>query len=172
MHMIEIEQRHQDIDVEEGSLQSTSSSRSRSIISLVMIVPRRANGRKPRKTSLAASFLEEVYFASVRERRASSETMRPAVLCSGRASSLAACKTSSSISSVVLMHLMITHHNSGLNASGNGPEECIGVTACRRGSGGCGVGEASPLCTQSSIGMSPVLRSRLSPVCLLMWDTG
>ena len=56
---------------------------SRSIISLVMIVPRRTNGRKPRNTSLAATLLEEVYLVSVRPRRASSETMRPAVLPSG-----------------------------------------------------------------------------------------
>jgi len=83
-------------------------TRSRSISSFVTIAPLRAKGRKPRKASLAVPPFE-VPFASVRPRRASSERIRPAVLCSRRANSLAACRTSSSISRVVLIHLMIKH---------------------------------------------------------------
>jgi hypothetical protein len=85
-------------------------TRSRSISSFVTIAPLRAKGRKPRKASLAVPPFE-VPFASVRPRRASSERIRPAVLCSRRANSLAACRTSSSISRVVLIHLMIKHQN-------------------------------------------------------------
>jgi len=87
-------------------------TRSRSISSFVTIAPLRAKGRKPRKASLAVPPFE-VPFASVRPRRASSERIRPAVLCSRRANSLAACRTSSSISRVVLIHLMIKHQNKG-----------------------------------------------------------
>src|SRR5260370_2773798 len=110
MGMVKIKQQNQNIDIEKRPLQLLSSSRSRSIISLVTIVPRCVKGRNPRKTSLAVGFADKVSFTI--PRRASSDSTRPAVLRSRRASSLAACKTSSSISSVVLMHLMIDHQNS------------------------------------------------------------
>src|SRR5437762_3283998 len=43
-------------------------------------------------------------------RLASAESIRPVVLPSRRASSFAACSTSSSMLIVVLTHLMLTHH--------------------------------------------------------------
>src|SRR5262245_44559691 len=72
------------------------------------VSPRPGDQVQPRKASLVVPPFE-VSFAPARPRRASSERIRPAVLRSRRASSLAACKTSSSTSSVVLMHLMIKH---------------------------------------------------------------
>jgi hypothetical protein len=47
---------------------------------------------------------------NARPRLANSEITRPAVLLFRCANSLAACNTSSSISNVVLMHLMLMHH--------------------------------------------------------------
>src|SRR6476646_3998653 len=84
--------------------------------SLVTTRPRRAKGLKPRKASPVGDFFEEEALASVNPRRASSDSIRPAVFRSRRASSFAACKTSSSISKVVLTHLMIVHQCRGLNS--------------------------------------------------------
>jgi len=75
--------------------------------SSVTTSPREAsNGTPPR--------VAEDFFGfpagAARPRRAKEEMTRPAVEPSRCASSLAACKTSSSISKVVRMHLMLMHH--------------------------------------------------------------
>jgi len=102
--VVGVEERDQNVDVQQPPRQYASSSRSRSITSLVTIPPRLGNGRNPYNDlgslTLAGS-------APVRALRASSEMTRPAVFRSRRAKSLAARSTSSSMSSVVRMHLML-----------------------------------------------------------------
>lgn len=93
--------------IDTSSAQNASSCRSSSRSALVMTVSPGGNGRKPYTAGCSATV--DVGGRAVRACRSSSETTCPAVLDSRRARSLAASSTSSSMSSVVRMHLMLTH---------------------------------------------------------------
>src|SRR5881397_568699 len=82
--------------------------------------PRRGNGRKPYTAFGSRAALG----GSVNARRVSSEMTAPTVFFSRRASSLAARSTSSSMSSVVRMHLVLAHQIAGRQA-----EQPIGLVA-------------------------------------------
>src|SRR5262249_26050700 len=104
--MILVEERDEDVHVEQRAHQKASSSRNLSICSLVTIPPRLGNGRNP----CTALDPRAAGVGAVNALRVSSEMTAPAVFFSRRASSLAARSTSSSMSSVVRMHLMLLHH--------------------------------------------------------------
>src|ERR1700722_13340215 len=84
------------------------------------MTPRRANGLSPQ--SALGSGTESGSCGVVSARRASSEIISPMVFRSRLARSLAACRTSSAMSSVVLMHQMLAHHASLVKSN----RECVG----------------------------------------------
>ena len=104
--VIAVEQRQKDIDVEQRPLHSASSSLSRSISALEMAAPRRGRGLKPcRSVPASASWRS----CPVSAWRARSESTAPVVRFSRRARSCTASSTSSSMLSVVRMHVMLVH---------------------------------------------------------------
>src|SRR5436190_22807731 len=112
--MIRIEQRDYYVHVEQSAHPYTPSWSSNCwTCSSVITSPREgSSGTPPRERGgfwiLAA--------ACASPRRASLDITCPAVHRSRRANSLAACKTSSSISNVVLTHLMLMHQSISVNA--------------------------------------------------------
>jgi hypothetical protein len=105
VNMVCVDERQQDVDVEEGAAHSPSSSRSRSINAFVTASPRGDSvGKLKRPDSTSAG--------AVKPCRATSERTAPADLFSRRALSFTASRTSSSMSRVVRMNLMLAHHGS------------------------------------------------------------
>src|SRR3954466_6836394 len=106
--MVRIEEGNEDVHVQERAHQYASPSRSLSTSSLVTRLPRFGKGRMPWCDCAPRAFAV-LRGGAVRAARASSEITSPVVLFSRRARSFAAARTSSAMSSVVRMHLMLTH---------------------------------------------------------------
>src|SRR5436190_9523887 len=102
--MVRIKKRNQDVHVQKRSHQAPSSSAISCTCSREMTSPRLGRIGTPFLVRCLA------LCSPLNACRASFDKTRPAVDPSRPANSLAACRTSSSISNVVRTHLMLSHH--------------------------------------------------------------